>query len=138
MILAHYTSPIHVPAILEDGYLRATESNVSMLVPQAGPDVVWLTTDLDAPLSDKDGMVHGTYALKRQVQFLVDLSPKIAIKWTEWEWYHRMDPEWRSITIATGGGPEVADTWYVVPIDIRRKFWVSATDRATGEGLLNA
>lgn len=131
MILAHYTSPLHVPAILECGYLCPSESNVSMMVPHQGPDVVWLTSDLEASLSDD--IEHGVYALKRQVQFTVDVSERLAIKWTDWQYTAMMDPEWRSIMIAAGGGPEKADTWYVVPVELRSKFWLTAVDRVTNE-----
>lgn len=133
-ILAHYTSPVHAPLIIEQGLLRPSESNISMLLPQAGPDVVWLTSDLQAPLSGD--MVHGTYALKRQVRFLVDLPETFAIKWTDWAPAAMMDPEWRTIMVAAGGGDEMADTWYVVPAPIRRSRWVSVEDRVTGEHLM--
>ena len=135
MILAHYTSPLHTPNILDEGLLCPSESNVSMMVPHQGPDVVWLTSDLEAPLSGD--MVHGTHALKRQVRFLVDVPSDFAIKWADWAPAAMMDPEWRSIMIAAGGGPEQADTWYVFPAPIRRNRWLSAEDRVTGEHLFN-
>lgn len=137
MILAHYTSPLHVDAIIGAGYLQPSESNVSMVAEGVGPDVVWLTSDLDAPLGEQSGMVHGTYALKRQVRFLVDVPEALAVKWTDWSWTAKMDPEWRSIMVAAGGGPEQADTWYVVPVPVRKRFWVSAEDRVTGQHLIN-
>jgi hypothetical protein len=131
MILAHYTSPLHAPAILDEGLLRPSESNVSMMVPHQGPDVVWLTSDLEASLSDD--IEHGVHAFKRQVQFTVDVPEALAVKWTDWQHTAMMDPEWRSIMVATGGGPEKAGTWYVVPVPIRKRYWVSVIDRATHE-----
>lgn len=134
MTLYHYTSIFHVPYILSQGLLRPTESNVSMTTGRAGPDVVWLTSDHSVEIDDD--IIHGLSAPKTRIRISLDLPEGLAIKWSEWEWYHRMDPEWREILIEAGGGQECADTWYIVPAAIKRNRWVSVIDRITDTDLL--
>jgi hypothetical protein len=45
MKLYHFTSPYHLPAILDADRLTVTESNISNTREHKGPDVVWLTDD---------------------------------------------------------------------------------------------
>jgi hypothetical protein len=58
--LYHYTSIERWRLIEAAGYLRRTESNLSMTTEHAGPDVVWLTTDPDYV---HDHGLSGTYEL---------------------------------------------------------------------------
>ena len=69
MILYHYTSKLHLPFILESGFLKPVESNYCGNQPHAGPDVVWLTTDRTPCPND-----HGLYPAKTEVQILIDLA----------------------------------------------------------------
>ena len=70
--LYHYTSIERWALIEQDGYLRPTESNLSATKLQAGPDVVWLTTD--GELAHKHGLdnsLDGTD--KTRIRITVDL-----------------------------------------------------------------
>ena len=42
MIFYHYTCIEHIEKIIDDGFLKTSESNVSPSEEHAGPDVVWL------------------------------------------------------------------------------------------------
>jgi len=52
MILYHFTCLEHLDRIKADGFLKTVESNLSGRRTNAGPDVVWLTSD-PAPTARK-------------------------------------------------------------------------------------
>jgi hypothetical protein len=133
VILYHFTSRYHLGLIEREGGILPTESNigspVSHLLPygdHVGPDVVWL---LDTPdpfeyghgLADMEGEIKLAHD-KREVRITVDVAP---IKWSEWEPAMQMNRKWRERFIASGGGPEAAEHWYVFPAPIRRRLWLS-------------
>jgi len=43
--LYHYTSHLHLPVIIDSGFLKLTESNASFKIENAAPQVVWLTQE---------------------------------------------------------------------------------------------
>ena len=121
MILYHYTSKLHLPFILETGFLKPVESNYREDQPHAAPDVVWLTTDRTPCFND-----HGLYPAKTEVQILIDLARPI--RWRNWRWHPR-DREWLTkLETAAGAGDaargrRLASTWYVWPAPIFRRRW---------------
>lgn len=120
MNLYHYTCTQHLPTILHYGYLRLTESNVSMHRAHAGEPVVWLTTD-PAPAAGQ----HGLSEIKRRVRFTVNAPD--AEPWMGTDLYRTMAPSWRDILIDTAGGRAQAQTWWVSRSPIARADWVSVT-----------
>jgi hypothetical protein len=122
--LYHYTAVWHMPSILADSELRATESNLSRAQEHAGPDVVWLTRSetpsayglgLDTPAVDKT-----------EVRITVDVPD--AVPWSTWCEAHGIDRCWRR-TLEKGRYPE---TWYVVEHPVPSSEWVSVEIRAEG------
>ena len=119
MILYHFTSVLHLPIILETGFLMPVESNYDR-TPHSGPDVVWLTTDPEPRPGE-----HGLYPAKTAVQFVIEVP---AIRWRDWRWHPR-DREWLTkLETAAGAGDaargrRLASTWYVWPAPIFRKRW---------------
>lgn len=120
MTFYHFTSPIHLPLILEVGYLKVCESNIDMLQPHAGPDVVWLLDTPDA--TGESNLFNGLTNVKTLVRFEVDVP---AIKWTHWPPIRWMDPDWRDTLTSVGG----SDHWYVWPARIPRRRWISIAQR---------
>lgn len=139
MILYHYTCTTHLPKILKAGYLKTTESNVSMRFTHKGPDVVWLT---DTPTADlghgvttiHEGHSDGTLTKvdgssvprfdKTRVRFTVDVD---ATRWLDWEPAGHMTKAWRRILIANGGGQEAAGHWYVFEGRIPESDWTGVS-----------
>lgn len=124
--LYHYTAPAHLPRIVQAGFLRLTESNVSLTQAHAGRDVLWLTTDANAGGSHglSIGMnVPGTLADKTRVRFTV-YTPD-AVPWLESEEYAAMDPRFRSGIIRAGGGAAAARTWWVAYEPVPRAHWIA-------------
>jgi|694.fasta_scaffold52883_10 hypothetical protein len=145
----HYTCLAHLPRILEMGFLKTTESNVSIERENAGPKVVWLTTDAECKHGHGIGN-NATYAAgraqgiqvtpemmeqwdKTRVRFTVRLPNNHVHKWVEWSQKFQMDALWRKAFIKAAGGG--TGTWRVVEHPILQDRWVEVIDRHTGENL---
>ena len=118
--LYHYSTEHHLPAIRRAGYLKVTESNVSIETQHAGADVVWLTDDPDAARLGH-GLNLNPGIDKTAVRFEVD-APE-AVRWLDSPEYAAMDPEWRRIFIEAGGGPQAARRWWISYTPIRQRAW---------------
>lgn len=147
--LYHYTCLAHLPKILVSGFLKTTESNVSLERDHAGPDVVWLTTDPDCKHGHGIGE-NAAYVLdvnpgiqaddeimaqwdKTRVRFTVRLPNSHVHKWAEWSQKFQMDPHWRKCFIKAANGGH--GTWRVVEHPILQDRWVEVIDRHTGQHL---
>lgn len=101
--LYHYTSPWHLPAILDDGLTRGDVP----LTPTGGTNAVWLTGD---PNPAVQGWAGG---FKTAVRITVDLDsgdPRL-VKWSDYATERGVDPGWHKILDQTGGGG--ANDWYL-------------------------
>lgn len=119
--LYHFTSRRHLPHILADGFLRTTESNVSIRGEHAGPDVVWLT---DTPTAEAGHGLIGSVVDKREVRI------EVRTRGMAWADFDREYPcDWRETFVARGGGESAARHWYVVPRRISSSEWVNVSVR---------
>lgn len=135
----HYTATrgTHVGAIIRDGYIATTESNVSLAAdqPHAGPDVVWL---LDGPLRDGDN--HGLLyhdptlrTLKTEIEIAVRLPVAEVRSWAKWAVEQGSDRVTRRTLMKRGGGEAQAHHWCVIERAIPRSQWVHILWRSTGK-----
>lgn len=145
----HYTCLAHLPRILQAGFIKTTESNVSLERTHAGPNVVWLTTDPDCKHGHGiDG--NATYAAaqsrgveltpellaqwdKTRIRFTVRMPNNHVHKWRDWSEKFQMNPLWKKAFIKAAGGG--VNTWRVVEHPIFQDRWVEVIDRHTGESL---
>lgn len=118
MPLYHYTSELHLPSILKVGFIKTVESNASMFQANKEPQVVWLTTDPD-PNPSEHGLSGIIY--KTAVRFEVDVPE--AERWIGSTLYQRTEPWWRDVLVDTAGGLAVAQTWWIAPEPIYRRYW---------------
>jgi hypothetical protein len=131
MLLYHYTSSVHVPRILRAGVLRPTGSNLDLTSEgrsPAGPPVVWLTTH------DHPGAGHGLYqsvADKTEYRFTVEVPRDWPKRWVKWAKAHGSTPRGMDWLASTGGGWEVAESWWVVARPIPARYWL-AVERRVG------
>lgn len=123
----HLTSNVHAAMILGDGRIRTAESNIGSPHPDLrpygtnyGPKVVWLLDTLRPDVVQNDKGLDNAYVDKKTHAFGVDVP---AIKWTDWEWTTKMNPEWRDAFVRAGGGEEAAEHWYVFPAPILSRNW---------------
>ena len=121
-ILYHYTSPIHVPMILDSGFLKVTESNVSFDIENAAPQVVWLTpkTLIRPP------KYLATIVDKTAFRFVV--APADAQRSDKWLRHNGASSEQIRLLESSGGGTKAA-TWYVVARPIPSEEWLGLEKR---------
>lgn len=132
MRLYHFTSTAHLPVILREGRLRVTESNLSMLIPHVGPDVVWF---VDTPeLGDYDHGLSGSIVDKREVRFTVDVPDTWVRHYLTWA-MHSPDADTATLAamISTAGGHEAAEHWYVTFRSVWRNRWARVENVYTGQ-----
>ncbi|MCI2423457.1 hypothetical protein MOQ72_39205 [Saccharopolyspora sp. K220] len=131
--LYHFTSQYHLSKILASGKLNPTESNIGsanpMLKPygtNVGPKVVWL---LDTPdLGDHSHGLRGSFFDKTAVRITVTTTR--AIRWKNWKWTKRMNPEWKRDLLRAGGGMSAAGRWWVVVGSIPQAEFARIEQRA--------
>lgn len=105
-VLYHYTSMMHLQAIVESGHLRLTDSNISMT--GRGPGVVWLTTT-----ETEEG--NGLYG-KGQVRIVVRTAGLPIFHWPTWSFEQGIEPVWYdALASSSGGDPEA---WWVCTQEI--------------------
>lgn len=134
----HFSPLCHLPLILDTGYLKLTESNLSMYRPHAGPDVVWLTDRDTAPNAHALGLDNGAQDDadspydKTRIRFTVALPSPAVKPWETWIKGRNIDPQWRE-TLTRGRNPR---RWWVIERPVVRTEWVAVHDAHTGAQLL--
>lgn len=88
VIAYHYTCVEHLPKILEDGYLKVTESNISLKKKDAGPRVVWLSKKPDLAITRDSGLQYMTLVDKYAVRFQLALPRREVMPWHDWAKRH--------------------------------------------------
>jgi hypothetical protein len=126
MIFYHYTCGQHLPKIMKDRFLKTTESNVSMLQPRSGPDVVWL---FKKPLSNKVCKMLQTVGGvdKSRIQFTVDLPRDEVLRSDKFFKKHKADKHWIKMLEEVGGSR--SKDWYVIDRRIPSTEWAEVYDR---------
>ena len=88
-LLFHYTCLYHLPKILDDGYLKLTESNLRIPYQEMYKPVVWLTTSnipeghgLDNCIADKTE-IKFTFSFQKHFKY-----------WNNWSKENKMDKNW--------------------------------------------
>jgi len=134
MRLFHMTSIYHLPIILSSGYLKLTESNIS-LIPweeHAGPDVVWLTTSSRPGQGWADPKPGFEYVDKTRIIFDVEVPDDALHHWWEWAIEHGSTEHHMRALAATGderngyhahGRRTPSDDWVVERS--RDEYWVT-------------
>ncbi len=130
MILYHFTSSIHLPKIMSDGFLKVTESNISERREHAGPDVVWLTSNPDPAGARWQGAGVQNWhpgvilAPKDEIRFTVDVPKRDVHKWLVWSRARGIDPGWAAHLASVGGSRR----WHVIERPVVRDEWVTVND----------
>ena len=125
MKLYHFASAGRLAQIMDDGYLKVTESNMSRTREHAGPDVVWLTSDPDPSAQP---WKSGAPVDKTAVRFTVDVPKREAQRWRGWATRRGIDPRWLKNIAASGG----SGRWYVIERPVPRAEWIEIVHTATG------
>lgn len=128
MILYHFTTPIHLPAIMAEGVLRTTDSNL-LKREGASPRVVWLLDTSFVGDKPDHGLHVAGFPDKRIIRVTVDVPD--ASRWLDWGKQRRHDPAWMRVMIHSGGGDKAARHWWVVNRPIPRHEWVEIVDMRT-------
>ncbi|WP_158305633.1 MULTISPECIES: GNAT family N-acetyltransferase [unclassified Nocardioides] len=128
MKLYHYTSPDHLPLIVEAGYLKLVESNISRSREHAGPDVVWLTS---SPTPAAGHGLSGSRNDKKRVRFTVDVDRRSVQKWRAWAKARGIASDWMNELARAGG----SGTWWVSERPIESSQWIEILDLSTGQPL---
>jgi len=112
-VMYHYTSTYHLPMILEDGFLKPTESNLRADIENV-KNVVWLT-DLYEPTPYGLGLV-GSIVDKSEIRITITRSKKYKF-WKVWSRQNKINKEWAKI-LEKDRNP---NNWYIsekpIPID---------------------
>lgn len=130
MRLYHFTCEEHLQDILESGYLKTCESNVSFKREHAGPDVVWLTTQERADAGH--GLQHSS-ADKTVIRFTLDLDKRAVHKWREWA-KARGSSQLVMGALAEAGG---SGSWRVTTSPVTAGQWLEVRNMVTNEVLLS-
>lgn len=123
-LLYHFTAVQHLPSILKSANLKTVESNISPKRTNAGPDVVWLTTEPTAHLGL--GLQHAR-ADKTEIRFTVRVGAKEAHEWRTWAYRHYSPKRFMDVLAESGG----AETWHVIERLIPASDWVEIRNMKT-------
>jgi len=115
--LYHFTSLHHLPAILQSGELRPTDSLVD------GVPGLWF---LDIPSAAQPHGLDGSSVDKRAVRITVRAR---AEHWLTWVKTQPIHPVFKDSYIKTGGGLDAAKHWYMTLGPVPRSQWVAVEQR---------
>lgn len=128
--LYHFTSATNIQAILDSGYLKTVESNISLKREHAGPDVVWLTT---SPSANAGHGLQGSLVDKTEIRVTVEVDSRSVHKWREWARARGSNEATISALTRSGG----SGSWRVVMTRIPAERWTEVRNMVTGEVLLD-
>jgi len=105
--LYHFTSRLHLPAILSSGALSRGDVPLS---PTGGVNAVWLTDD---PEANRQGWRHGSIVDKGEVRITVRIpvgDPALH-RWQDFAREMKVEPSWYSVLDQVAGGG--SDRWWL-------------------------
>jgi hypothetical protein len=132
MILYHFTSMLHLVPIMDDGYLKTTETNLDPRIEHHGPDAVWF---IDTPeLGEYD---HGLNAAlpgevrpdKTAVRFTIEVPDNWVVQWLPWAEAQGINPHWLEVLVRDSGGREGASHWMCVFRKVPMDRWLNIETR---------
>jgi len=153
MILYHLTSIYHLPIIFGAGFLKVTESNISLIPSEehVGPDVVWLTRSARRGQGWARMRPEFAYVDKTRILFEVELPDGDVHAWFDWAQAHGSTEHFMKALAASGderhdqlvrvGVNADADAaalerarqdWFVVEREIPWVEWARITDTLSG------
>jgi hypothetical protein len=119
----HFTAPYrdgHLGAILREGEITTTDSNVSQTRAHAGPGVVWLSDD-PRP-AEQVGWAYSTKTTAKVMgRITVELPAKDVMAWRSFCVRYRVKSRWQQALAAAGG----AQRWWVAFRAIPAVEWVA-------------
>lgn len=130
--LYHFTHDPHVPEILADGYIKRTESNVSVRREHAGPDLVHLTSNPDIGcwldwFSHPHPPIRPTSDVYR---ITAEVPARDVTRWEPWMKAHGTSAKTLAILKETAAALHPG-SWWVTERVVPESAWVEITD-ATG------
>ena len=130
-VLYHFTSSVHLTAILQSGYIALSESNLGIREGNRG--VVWLTS---SPEPENHGLKFDDSIPaeldKTRIRLAVRFKPLFKL-WGEWSDKKGMDKEYKEVLIATARAEETHNTWYVSEREIPISDIIEIRNLATGQ-----
>ena len=132
----HYTTKAHYQEILDCGYLKLTESNVSPEKEHAGPDVVWLFKEPIKNDREIPHMLIGEITLggmpvgatsKTDFEFIVDLSLEEVTRADKWFKKQKADRDWITALEENGGCKFTKQ--YVIERTVNTEDWLEVNER---------
>lgn len=130
-MLYHFTSPMHLTAILQSGRLALSDSNLN--IKSGGCGVVWLTS---SPAPENHGLRFDDAipAELDKTKIRITLRYQTSFKqWDEWSEKKGMDKGYKEVLIGTAHAEETYKTWYVSEREIPLEDILKIENLATGE-----
>ena len=132
MIFYHYTCIEHIKNIFSDGFLKASEANISPVEARLQPDVVWLfkkpwVGQVPQMLS---GVTPGID--KTRICIKVDV-PAEEVQRADKFWKKFDTPDWWIKALEECGGKTNSKDWYVITRNILSAEWLEVRDRYSNQ-----
>jgi hypothetical protein len=153
MSLYHLTSIYHLPIIMQAGFLKITESNISLIPHEehVGPDVVWLTTSPRSGQGWARMRPEFAYVDKTRILFELELPDADVHNWHDWALAHGSTLHFMKALASSGDerhplGYRVGDDgeadlaaleraraeWFVIEREVPWVEWTRITDQLAG------
>lgn len=130
MIFYHYTCIQHLEEIFSDGFLKASEANISPVESHLQPDVVWLFKKLLVGKAPQ--MLSGPNMDKTRIYIKVDV-PMVEVQRADKFWKKFDTPDWWIKSLEECGGKTNSKDWYVIARNIPSTEWLEVRDRYSNQ-----
>ena len=134
MIFYHYTCIEHIEEIFSDGFLKASEANISPVEAHIKPDVVWLFKKPWVGQAPK--MLSGSDSFsavdKTRICITVDV-PMEEVQRADKFWKRFDTPDWWIKALVKCGGKTNSKDWHVITRNIPSTEWIEVRDRYSNQ-----
>tara|TARA_R100000306_G_C4318326_1_gene113776 strand:+ start:80 stop:550 length:471 start_codon:yes stop_codon:yes gene_type:complete len=134
MIFYHYTCIEHIEEIFSDGFLKASEANISPVEAHIKPDVVWLFKKPWVGQAPK--MLSGSDSFsavdKTRICITVDV-PMEEVQRADKFWKRFDTPDWWIKALEKCGGKTNSKDWHVITRNIPSTEWIEVRDRYSNQ-----